>query len=208
MHFTTKSIKQKLGIVISLTDFVEYVTKTGTSKLTVVKSIKKRPGYHPIFDYWKKLRDAIDNYHNGKINDLHDVLKEIIKDSKKEKYKVAISKYLDFIKNKKINWFEPPSGNWRHGNLVVKLNPELGLEINGEKFLIKLYFKDKPLSKNQAKLILTLMNTELRKEGVYSLALLDINAHKLYTDKALNYETLIPLLIGEATSFETIWNSI
>jgi hypothetical protein len=40
---------------ISLTDFVDFVVATGTSKLTKVRQIKRRPQYHPAFDHWKSL---------------------------------------------------------------------------------------------------------------------------------------------------------
>lgn len=205
---TVSSSKKKLAIIISLTDFVEYVSKTGSSKLSVVKRVKNRPPYHPSRDYWKILRDAIESYHQGTFSDLNAVLKAIAKVSKVDKYRVVISRYLSFIRSKEIKWFAPLSGQWKNDSLIVKLNPEIGLKINGEKYLIKLYFKDTPLTKSQAELILTLMNTELRKEGEYRLALLDICSHKLHTDKKLAYDKLIPLLIGEAKSFESIWNSI
>ena len=49
-------------IKISLTDFVDFVSKSGTSKLTKVKQIKGRRSYHPAFDFWKLMRDEI--FHN------------------------------------------------------------------------------------------------------------------------------------------------
>lgn len=51
-------------IKISLTQFLDYSAKVSTSaKINKVKEIKRSPGYHPAFDYWKPLRDAIKKIH-------------------------------------------------------------------------------------------------------------------------------------------------
>ena len=43
-------------INISLTDFIDYVSKIGASKFTVVNQIYSREEYQPAFDFWKSLR--------------------------------------------------------------------------------------------------------------------------------------------------------
>ncbi len=50
---------------ISLTDFVDFVIKSGTPKLTKVKQIKGRGEYSPASDFWKNLREAIVDYHKA-----------------------------------------------------------------------------------------------------------------------------------------------
>ena len=37
---------------------------------------------------------------------------------------------------------EVGNAHWQYEDLTVSVNPELGLEINGRRQLIKLYFKD------------------------------------------------------------------
>jgi hypothetical protein len=37
--------------------------KTGTPMLTLVKRIKQRGDYHPAFEFWKQLREGIQEYH-------------------------------------------------------------------------------------------------------------------------------------------------
>jgi len=39
---------------ISLTDFVDFTSASGTSKLSKLKQFKSRPEYEPAFDFYKK----------------------------------------------------------------------------------------------------------------------------------------------------------
>jgi len=197
-------------ILISLTDFVDFVLKTGKPKLTKVKEIKKRDKYNPARDYWKKLRDGIKLYHkNKKCREDLDQLLEGISNKKESNYTHAVESYKAFLGRKEIKWFEPPYAEWKSQSLLIRLNPELGLEINGKKYIIKLYFKDDPISQSKVDSILTLLKSTIQPEGSdYSFAILDIQKNKLYTDDKLDCAKLLPLLNGEANSFETIWKSI
>lgn len=47
------------GIEISLTDFVDFVCKSGSAKLTQVKKVKYRDDYSPATDFYKALREGI-----------------------------------------------------------------------------------------------------------------------------------------------------
>lgn len=119
-----------------------------------------------------------------------------------------IESYKSFLGRKKIEWFDPPFKEWKINDLRIKLNPELGLEINDKLYVIKLYFKSDSLSQMKADLILLLMNTKLKK-GDYkqvTFAVLDIERKKLFEKTKLT-KNHVPLLEGEALSFINIWNS-
>jgi len=73
----TKKIDDK-SVQISLTDFIEYVSKVGTTKFTKVKEIKNREPYHPAFDFWKPLREKIIEIH--KENKNKNLLDEVLND--------------------------------------------------------------------------------------------------------------------------------
>jgi hypothetical protein len=49
--------------LVSLTDFVDFVSKSGRPKLTHVQGIKWRPAYDPATDFWRALREEIADYH-------------------------------------------------------------------------------------------------------------------------------------------------
>ncbi|CAJ3969483.1 Uncharacterised protein [Burkholderia pseudomallei] len=51
--------------VISLTDFVDIVSKSGTPKATKVASVKERPDYEPALDFYRTLREGIIHLHQS-----------------------------------------------------------------------------------------------------------------------------------------------
>lgn len=58
--------KKSTKIEISLTDFVDFVCKSGTAKLTKVRQIKERDDYSPKTDFYKALREGvIENHETG-----------------------------------------------------------------------------------------------------------------------------------------------
>jgi len=198
-------------IDISLTDFIDYVSKVGTTKYTKVKQIFNRDDYEPAFDFWRALREGIIEFHKeGKDKKQFDKILSDLTDKKKiKRYPELIKSYKSFLGRKKIEWFDPPYKEWKVDELRVRLNPELGLEINGKFYVIKLYFKAEKLSKAKAELILLLMNSRLKKGDFKEVifAVLDIERKKLYETNSTN-KAHISLLEGEAKSFINVWNSL
>lgn len=197
---------------ISLTTFVDYVAKSGSPKLTVVKNAKKDVGnYHPAKDFWKHLRNRIIEYHNSSIAEkdyLDGALSEVIDKNRLNNYPKAIEQYKSFIGNKQVTWFEPPRTEWQANDLIVKINPELGLEWDGKKRIIKLYFKKETLSKSKADLITSLLFNSLSENAKNTeFCILDVQGKKLYTH-SINSVDLAPLLIAEGIGFASIWPNV
>lgn len=92
--------------------------------------------------------------------------------------------------------------------MIVSVNPELGLALGKEHWLVKLYFKSEELAKNRVEIILYMMQKVLadRIPGV-TMAIHDIRSGKFITPT-----TQIPdmeaMLKGEAAFIETVWNSL
>ncbi len=198
-------------INISLTDFIDYVSKIGTSKFSKVNQIHSREDYHPAFDFWKPLRDGIIEFHKLEKDksELDKILNYLTDKKKINLYPALLTSYKSFLGRKEIEWFEPPFKEWKTNDLRIKLNPELGLAINGNLYVIKLYFKSDKLSQMKADLILLLMNTKLKKGDFKeaTFAVLDVERKKMFEKTKLN-KTHLPLLEGEALSFINIWNSL
>jgi hypothetical protein len=198
-------------ISISLTEFVDFVIKSGTPKLTVVKTIKKlhRDGYHPSKDYYRKLRDGIvDMHRNGKpITALDTLCASIFEKSKKFNYPIMASAYKKFVGRKQYAWFEPPRTTWNHGDLVVNINPELGLD-DGVERAIKLYFKRDALGKREIDVITHLMSiASPRPKATRQYCVLDIRQMKLIAGGAID-SAITSLLQGEALSFATMYEAV
>jgi hypothetical protein len=200
-------------IKVSLTEFMNFVNRSGASKATVVQKSKnnREEDYEHYKDYWLKFREKIRDVH--KKDQTHKDLRELINKihvDKKANYNSAIEGYIKFWKSKKINWFNPPRKTWVVGDVRIELNPELGLEIKDKLYVIKLYTTaGSDIDKRHADLILNLMEKELRDKVGGSevvFALLDVKRGKLFENWSKD-TSLYPLLNGEAKSFETIWKA-
>lgn len=196
---------------ISLTDFVDFVIRAGSPKLTKVVEIKQRSDYSPAFDFWKPLRDGIRDFHKaGGMNksDLDQIMFGTSDPKKLRRYPEAIRAYKKFLGRKQITWFIPPTDIWSHSGLNVRVNPELGLEIDGQRHIIKLYFKEEAPTKNRLQVILELMRLSLgsglNNTNIFSV--LDVSNTRLTS--SVSTATVGPLLKGEAASFVQIWEAI
>ncbi len=197
---------------ISLTTFVDYVNTVGTPRMTVVKNAKTMygRGYSPEIDFWRGLRNRIIKMHTkGRDKSDLDSLTRHLKDKKKAvRYPLAIRGYKRWLGKKEIRWFSPKSLLWEEDDLEVKVNPELGLTINGKKYLIKLYFKGKDLAKKRADTMLCLMEQTVCQECVGAIpAIVDVQKGKLLAPTRAIPDINV-LLVGEAAGFCAMWRRL
>lgn len=203
----------KETIKISLTEFMNYVNKSGSQKTTVVVNAKTRreDEYKTFKDYWFKLRESIKSIHKKgqEQEDLMAIIEEVHED-KRDNYNIAIKGYCTFWGKKKINWITPPHKTWAIGDIRIELNPELGLKIKDKTYYIKLFTSSNDnIDRRHADLILALMEKELRDkvETNAIFGVLDIKRGKLFEYKN-NDSKLFLLLEVEATSFESLWKRL
>lgn len=197
-------------IDISLTDFVDFVTRSGVTKQTKVRQLKNRPPYSPATDYYKTLREGIVEMHRNQYSvALLERLCDNLPPNKRENYPAVVEAYKKFCKQKNLDWFEPCVGQWTHNDLAIRLNPELGLHIGGVPYIIKLYFKADKISKEKVGLILQLLEEEFPQQTLLGVqfGILDIQRSRLLT-RDPRRPNLMPLLYGEATSLQTIWHNL
>ncbi|MBB3840276.1 hypothetical protein FHS57_004296 [Runella defluvii] len=196
-------------IKISQSDLLDFAMTSGVAQQTKVRAVKCRPEYDPKNDYWKRLRDRITKMHSREEPlTVLDELCTLVPDSKKANYTRAVEVYKRFLRGKTIEWFKPIHRIWRHGELEVSINPELGLVINGTPHVIKLYFREEKLSKDKTAGIIQLMETTLEgyhpEETVYSV--LDVPNNKLLTKNQKH--DLMPLIRAHALAFVQIYHEL
>ena len=125
------------------------------------------------------------------------------------RYSAAFKGYKRFLGASETRWLNPPSGKWSFGDLTVRVNPELGLRIDTDRYLIKLYFKDEAPTKNRVQIVMKMMNTVLGnqvKDGT-QMAVLDVSKGKLILQTA-SIPGLSALLEGEAAAFLQMWKAL
>ena len=170
---------------ISLTDLVDIVSKSGTPKATKVAQVKARPDYEPAFDFYKPLRECIvDTHRDGQDKKALNAFFANLADAKKRaNYPTAIHGYKKWWGRKDLAWFDPPRSTYGQHGVEVMINPELGLEVNGTRHVIKLYFKTEPLSKFRVDIITFLMESGLREKSHHAevMSILDVRNAKLFS---------------------------
>lgn len=193
---------------LSLTDFVDVVSASGSTKANKVTRIKTRPEYRPAFDFYKPLRDRIIEAHSrGFPRTYIGQLMPSIKDKKKiANYPNAIQGYTKWWGRKKMEWFDPPRLLFTKHDIDVSVNPELGLVINGDSYLIKLYFKADPLTKNRIDVIHYLMNKRLQSKCPTDtqMAILDVRKSRLLVP-TIPKPNLAAMLDAELAYIATLW---
>ena len=182
------------NIQVSLTDFVDFMCKTGKSKISQVKAIKKKQNspYSVAKDFYKPLRDGIINLHklNKNFGSL-DTIWRVATDKKKQTaYPTVIAGYKRFLRGKDVTWINQPKAKlWTYRNLEIRINPELCLTFGGSDHVIKLYFKKDRLSENHALSINHLMQTTLGNGNKKrSLGVLDVRKGVLVEELPVNGE--------------------
>lgn len=196
---------------ISLTDFVDIVSKSGTPKATNVARVKHRPNYEPATDFYKPLRDRIVETHRNDLSpsNLGKLLFTLSDGKKIKNYPDLVSGYSTWWGKKKLQWLEPPSDSFIQHDIAVSINPELGLIVNDQPYLIKLYFKSEPLTRNRIDIATHLMEVCLRKhchEGEV-MAVLDIRNSKMFFPK-VPIPSLSATLDAELAYIAALWPNI
>jgi hypothetical protein len=196
---------------VSLTYFVDFVLKSGTPKVTVVRNFKESGDYDPSADFYKKIREAIVALHEkgGAIGDLSKVLSGLTDEKKQAAYPALIAGHKKFIGKKKPTWFKPPTATWTAGGLSITVNPELGLEVDGTRTVLKMYFKEEQLQKKRSEIIAHVMNQTLSPVSAAGtkFGLLDVRRGKVIAPP-IPVKGHDALLAGEAASFATIYASL
>lgn len=195
---------------VLLTTFIDFVCRSGTPKMTVVKEWKSRDAYDPAHDYYKRLREGIIAVHeDGKPLSSLDGICAAASESKRTNYVAMVEAYKKWNKRKTIGWFSPTKGEWKATGMVVQVNPELGLVVDGKRHLVKLYFKAEPLAKNRAELVLHLLDTVCAKKmkEAATVAILDVRNAKLFAGAPASTAHALQLE-GEAAYWMTVWSKL
>ena len=188
-------------IRVSFTKFLDFTAQNGVPKATTAISAwtQSNTPYDPATDYHRRIRQKIIGFEKTSVEpDWEDFLSEQ-HPKKKTNFRDTIDRYTKWrARHQNIEWFEPPTAQWDSSEFSVKVNPELGLILDGQKTAIKLFINRNKLSKLKAQIAGRMMHEALEKNAPNTrFAILDIKADKLHILTNEN-EKLGYLLIGEA----------
>lgn len=190
---------------ISLPTFVDFVCASGVAKITKVRTARDRYGapYQPATDYYKGLRETLtDVIRNGTGSPGLKGFVSSVHEKKVQHYKACVAGFRRFLRRHSVaHAGDVAPIYWSHAGLDVKVNPELLVTVDGTPTVIKLYFKEDPLSTQRIQTILQLLHETHGKIAV--AAVLDVRRGVLHRFKSI--PGVAHLLRGEASSFATIW---
>ena len=117
---------------------------------------------------------------------------------RKRELQKSIDQYVKFFKNKDVECFDIGSSHWEfNGTLLVRSQPELGLYINGQPYLLKIYYKGKThnVRKPKVQSTLTLMEASMRNHPPQGAlpAILNLHNNKLYVANGIDQDLLLSL---------------
>lgn len=199
-------------IRLPLTSFVDFVQATGMARVATLKKAQKQKGkgYAKEKDYYMLLRGRLigvlkDSRH---IDELFIAVERTGVPHKKKNYKECISGITTFIRTNNIKWCGSVSGEWGYGGLSVNVNPELGLEIGGIKYAVRVYFKKDELMKIGKDSILYLIDHVIEKsKSDHVPAILDARSGKFITKSNVN-PLFSVVLESEAAAVVSMWNNL
>lgn len=203
-----------MTVRISLTQFIHFKASISTSaRISVVRNIKEND-YSPAVDYWLDLRKAINKFSEGKINieELNNVV-DSVPLRKKANYRKAINRFAHFIEKNNVSFFPVNKSFWSYEDLIVSASPELGMFINNEKFLVKIFYNikkpEEKVTKRNIMPTLSLLNIANKaSEQSQQVGLLNLQNGKLLTPKNSSLDTNLLELQLDAKTFLDYWEMV
>ena len=193
---------------LSLTELLDIVSAAGTTKASTVLRIKHKPEYRPCRDYYLEARRHIVGVHRSSRPraDLAAILSRVPA-KRTVNYEAVLNAYGEWWHRYTLDWFDPIHQVWECDGVRVRVNPELGLTINGEPHLIKLYFKEIPLTRQRVSVITGLMAKVLGDVAGrnVSMSVLDIRRRRLHNAAAVPDPRLDAMLQAEIAYINTLW---
>lgn len=195
---------------VSLTTFIDFTAANGTSRTGVVSRAKKQADdYEPAADFYRGIRNAIiDTLRDNEDKDTIITAADTAYPRRVKHYRACADGFVRWWGRKDISWIESPNpATWSSGDLEVRINPELLVDIDGEVNLIKMYFKAQPISKRRIDATLHLLKSTWISSEADKVGVLDVRRGKLFTPP-IHTPNIDAYLIGEAAAFAAMWDAL
>lgn len=173
--------------------FANFVTEKPNKRKKYVNKIISKEPYAFEKDYYSVLRIKLISTikKNKSLIELNQMLKKI-NPKKHNHYEVLIDQIQNFMQGVKYIWVEPPKNIIEYSGLQLKVNPEIGININGETLFIKMYFKQDQIENEKVNVMLKIMQDSIKEDYQNAkVAILDVRRCELHK-KDINEEIIIP----------------
>lgn len=187
---------------IPLSRFIDFTVAQGSARVRAVAAAKKK--YEPQSDFYKRIRTAtVRQFEEGwDATKFRKTVQKISTPHKAEHFEECRAGLAKWAKNKTISATQAPNKVWSASGLDIQVNPELRMVVDGEKFVVKLYFSAPSLSRARRDHMLYLLE-EAAPAG-QTAAILDIRRSRLMPAPKARRK-LGPLLAAEAGAFASLY---
>lgn len=194
---------------ISLTQLVDVIARKGRNKAKMVFSIQRKLAepYDPKKDHYRALRRALQDAHgqSDPKGYLDNFLCTVTEPARAKRYASLVRAYKRWIGRKRIDQFDLLPAVYEHMGIAVKINPELGLIIDGKPHALKLYMKDQPLRREDAEVIAALMRHAYGDDASTHYAVLDVQNAKLHSFNRDGIQVTIAMVDAELAYIAELW---
>lgn len=203
-----------MSVKISLTQFIHFKAAVSTgARASVVRRIKDSH-YSPAIDYWLDLRNSIKDFSEGRIS--LEELSNIVDNepqNKKSNYQKAIKRFSTYISKNNVSFFPISKSLWSYNGLSITTSPEIGMNINGAKTLVKIFYNvkkpDEKVTKRNIMPMLALFDIANKASTLdANVGLLNLQNGKLLTPDNSKLETNLLELQIDAKNFLNYWEMV
>ena len=196
------------SISISLSRFVDFCAVESAHRVAKVGEIQRQflNPYRRGGDYWQPVRSAIVDLHRrgGSPALLPDLVRWSPPD-REANFASAVAGYQKFLGRKRVALTRiPPRRPLHHGSLEVRLNPELELELQGRRRVVKLHLKrDLPLTRSRVDPVLHALSTAYGP----AVGVVDVHRGRLWVPTQRTGRRAAALR-GDLAAFAEIWDAL
>ncbi|MGB4441673.1 MAG: hypothetical protein WBJ62_05555 [Coriobacteriia bacterium] len=173
----------------TLRRFAEYVVRP-VQRPTLISTHRQalETGYRPIYDPYRFLIRAIVHMHEQGLppESLEAAVERERSSRQRNVIGEAMTDYVGWVAAADITGCFPVAAtDWRCEEACVRVNPEVGLEIGGERLIVKLHLaKGSPISPDEAAVMTTVMREGLGDAvpGDCGMAVLDVRTGVLHRE--------------------------
>lgn len=187
--------------LVHLSAFVDFTVAQGTARVACVSDSNRE--YDPRTDFYKGLRErTVRQFIEGwNAQAFRRSVKEVKNPRKQASYEACRAGLTQWARGKTITASRAPNRTWEAAGLQVKVNPELRLTVDEEKYVVKLYFKADEMTAARRENTLFLLS-ETAPQGV-DAAILDARRGELITAQEQD-PNLDALMISDAAAFAAL----
>lgn len=198
-------------VSVSFTTFLDFTAaSTGPQRLSTVRDAKafyEDPDPYAPRDFYLSLKVAMKSCFQagGDRSYLDNCVRACIA-SRGDSYAANVEGLKRWLGRKKLTEVaHVPPQLWTGGGLAVKVNPEFGGMIGRKPSIVKLYVKDKPITKRQIDVALRMLQITHERQG--DVGIRDVRRAKLHqiTCKVPNIDVILE---NDAVSLAHLWSSV